>query len=489
MPSNSAPARIGKRALTVTVGLAGVALTVGIVGGGVTLPWPTITASPASPASQVVAPMPSEQQRVCPGPVLNLAEDSSQAQAATSVGQAEAVHIARSTAASDTALPITERDLTGVDDSSGAAAPLVLSLLAEPGATEAPLIAGSQSQTLATETLAGFTAAACAEATSDAWLVGGSTDVGRTSLVLLSNPTTVLATVDISVFGEAGIVDAPGATGILVQPGEQRIVSLAGLAPNLMSPVVHVQSSGGQTSATLEQSSIRGIEPDGLELIASSARPDFRQVIAGVRLLSSPAADANGTDAGLPEGTPSVRVLVTGTEPATVQVGVVSTTAGTAGTSREVELEPGIATDIPLPDLTEGTFSIEVTSDQPVVAAARTETTGTANKDFSWFTASEALTDDFLVSVAPGPGPVLHLVNTATTDARISLAPEGGTRVTIAVPAGAPVDVPLIAGTNYAVTGAEAIVAAVGYSGDGALSSFAVRPAGPLAAPITVYVH
>jgi len=486
MPSNSSPARIGKRAVTATVGLIGAALAVGIVGGGVTVPWPTIT---ATPVAELVTPMPSEQKRVCPGPVLHLAEDSSQAQSATSVGEAASVHTARTTAASDDTLPVTARDLTAVDNSSGDAAPLMLSLLAENGATEAPLIAGSQSQSVATDTLAGFTAAACAEATSDAWLVGGSTDVGRTSLVLLSNPTTVLATVDISVFGEAGIVDAPGATGILVQPGEQRVVSLAGLAPNLKSPVVHVQSSGGQTTATLEQSSIRGIEPDGVELIAPSTGPDVRQLISGVRLLASPAAEDNGTDAGVPEGTPSVRVLVTGIEPATVQVGVVSTTAGTAGTSTEVQLEPGIATDIPLPSLTEGTFSIEVTSDQPVVAAARTETTGTTSKDFAWFTASEALADDFLLSVAPGPGPVLHLFNPSTTDARVTLAPEAGGRLTIAVPAGKPVDVPLLAGTNYAVTGPDAIVAAVGYSGDGALSSFAVRPAGPLAAPITVYVH
>ncbi|MDH6235968.1 DUF5719 family protein [Cryobacterium sp. CG_9.6] len=486
MPSNSAPARVGKRALTATVGLVGIALTVGLVGGGILLPVPTIE---ASAMSEVVIPMPTVQQRVCPGPVLNLAEDSSQAQAATSVGQAEVVSSARATAASEDALTVPTSDLTAVDNTSGTGAPLLLSLPAEPGATTAPLIAGSQSQVVATETIAGFTAAACAEATSDAWLVGGSTDVGRTSLVLLSNPTTVLATVDLTVFGETGAVDAPGATGILVQPGEQRVISLAGLAPNLRSPVVHVESRGGQTTATLEQSSIQGIEPGGVELIAPSTGPSLRQVIAGVRLLVPPAADANGTDAGVAEGTPSVRILVTGIEPATVQVGVVSSTAGADGTSNEVELAPGVVTEVALPELTEGTFSIDVTSDQPIVAAARTETVGTAGKDFSWFTASETLTDDFLVSVAPGPGPVLHLVNPLTADARISLAPEGGTRATVAVPAGAQVDLPLVAGTNYVVTGVESVVAAVGYSGDGALSSFTVRPAGPLAAPITVYLR
>ncbi|KFF58844.1 hypothetical protein JF66_15530 [Cryobacterium sp. MLB-32] len=486
MPSNSAPARIGKRAFTATLGLVGVALAVGVVGGGIVLPWPTIA---AVPVSEVITPTPSEQQRVCPGPLLALAEDSTQAQAATSVGDAAAVYTARASASSSQDIPVQTSDITAVDNASGSGAPRLLTVPVQPGSTAAPLVAGSQSQTIATETLHGLAVAACAEATSDAWLVGGSTDVGRSSLVLLSNPTTVLATVDLTVFGESGPVDAPGATGILVQPGEQRIVSLAGLAPNLKSPVVHVQSRGGQTTATLEQSSIRGIEPGGVELVAPTTGPALQQVISGVRLLAPPAAEVSGTDAGVADGTPSVRVLVTGTKPAVVQVGLTSTNDSSAGASVEVELPPGIVTEVPFPELTEGTFSVSVTSDQPVVTAARTETVGAASKDFAWFTASEPLNDDFLVSVADGPGPVLHLVNTGQSDARLAITPENGTRVTVAVPAGAPVDVPLIAGANYLVSGPTAIVASVGYSGDGILSSFTVRPAGPLAATIRVYPH
>ena len=483
MPSSSAPARFGRRAATATAGLIVVAVAVGLVGGGVVLPWPTIA---DTPLSTVVSPMPSEQQRVCPGPLLTLGEDSSQAQAATSVGEAAAVFSARASASNAEPIPVPTSDLTAVDNSAGGGAvPLVLRLPVQAGTTEAPLLAGSQSQSAATETLAGLAVAACAEATSDAWLVGGSTDVGRTSLVLLSNPTTVLATVDLNVFGENGAVDAPGSTGILVQPGEQRVVSLAGLAPNLRSPVVHVQSRGGQTTATIEQTSIRGIEPGGVELIAASTGPALEQTIAGIRVLAPPAADINGTDAGVPEGTPSVRVLVTGTEPATVQVGV---SGDTGGMSTEVELQPGIVTDVPLVGLSEGTFSARVTSDQPVVAAARTETVGTATKDFAWFTASERLAADVLVSVANGPGAVLHLVNTTSADARVTITPDGGSRATVAVAAGAATDVPIVAGTNYLLGGAESVIASVGYSGDGVLSSFALRPTGPLAAPIRVYV-
>jgi len=487
MPSNSAPARLGRRAATATAGLIGVAVAVALVGGGILLPWPAIT---AMPVSAEVSPIPSEQQRVCPGPLLSLGEDSSQAQAAASVGDAAAVFSAREDAASTQSLPVSTSALSAVDNSAGSgSSPLKLSLPVQAGSTEAPLLAGSQSQAAATETLAGLAVAACAEATSDSWLVGGSTDVGRTSLVLLSNPTTVLATVDLTVFGENGAVDAPGSAGILVQPGEQRVVSLAGLAPNLRSPVVHVQSRGGQTTATIEQTSIRGIEPGGVELIAASTGPAFAQIIAGIRVLAPPAAEVSGTDAGVADGTPSVRVLVTGTEPATVQVGVTSGTGGTGGTSTEVELQPGVATDVPLVGLSAGTFSARVTSDQPIVSAARTETVGSAAKDFAWFTASEPLADDLLVSVADGPEPVLHLVNTTATDARVTITPEGGSRATVSVPAGAPADVPLVAGSSYVLSGMDSIVASVGYSGDGLLSSFSLRAIGPLAAPIRVYVH
>lgn len=485
MPDNRRLARFGARFLAAAVGLA---VFGGALGGATLIPWPSVE---TVPPSTVVAPKPSEQQRVCPGGLYAVAEDSSQARAATSVGPAAAVYGARARPDDPADLAANASELAAVDDTSGGTgtAPLLLTVPVADDATTPPLVAGSQSQTAATETLGGLAVAACAEARSDSWIVGGSTDVGRTSLLLLSNPTTVLATVDLSVFGETGPVDAPGATGILVQPGEQRIVSLAGLAPNVKSPVVHVESSGGQVAATLQQSRIRGIEPGGVELLGASSGPALDQVIAGLQVTTPPTRGAAGiTVEGFPEDTPSVRVLVPGDESATVDVGVTSATGGAAGDSVQVEIEPGIATEIPFPALVPGSYSVELTSDQPIVTGARTATEGTT-QDFAWYAASDVLAESFLVSVAAGPAPTLHLVNTSPEAATLTVTPETGAAVTVTVPADSPARFALVAGARYLFTGATGIVASVGYSGNGELSSFPLNPAGPLALPIRVYGH
>lgn len=305
-----------------TAGLIGMAVIVVVVGAAAVAPWPAVV---SEPVSTVVTPVASNQLRVCPGPLLTLAADSSQADVATSVGRFDTVSGARAPGAGGAAVNVDRSDISAVDNTESGrdGAPQLLTVPAAADAPEAPLVSGAQSQTAASETLGGLAASACTEAASDSWLVGGSTAVGRTSLVLLSNPSTVVATVDLTVYGETGQVDAPGSTGILVQPGTQRIISLAGLAPNLLSPVVHVQSTGGSVAAALEESVIRGLQPGGVELTGPTTAAGNAQVIPGV-VVTPPSAEVSVDEGAVSEDTPSVRVLVPGDTAATVSVGVQS---------------------------------------------------------------------------------------------------------------------------------------------------------------------
>ncbi len=483
MPTKRGVALFGARAATALVGIAVAVATVSAAQFG---EWPVVT---RAPVATVVEPQPSEQQRVCPGPLLSLGEDSSQASTATSVGSPSTISGAKAgVSVSPWTTPETA-DIAAVDNAQSErdGSPVVLRVPAEDGTATQPLVAGSQSQSVASETLGGFAAAACAEAASESWLVGGSTDIGRTSLILLANPTTVVASVDLTVFGESGRVDAPGSTGILVQPGKQRIVSLAGLAPNLKSPVVQVQSTGGQVAASLEESVVRGIEPGGVELVGSTAAPALDQTITGVRI--TPTADPGAAldPEEFSDETPTVRVMVPGPNRAQVEVGVLSADGQATGASQQVELEPGIATEIPLTSLTPGVFTVRLESSEPVVGAARTAAGGTATRDFGWFTASDPLTSDFAVSIAPGSAPTLNLYNHESTDAAVTVVEEAGVATEVAIPGGQSALVTVQPDARYVVANTGRLVASVGYSGDGILSAFAVNPPGPLATPITVY--
>ncbi|WP_104127505.1 DUF5719 family protein [Cryobacterium sp. Y57] len=485
MPDKSQLARIGGRTGRGVLGLVGIAVVVATLGAATLVTLPTIE---RDPQSSEILPLPSEQQRVCPGPLLTLAEDSTKAQSASSVGAASAVYGAVDAVSLQQIRPqVTE--ITAVDDSNSRQPPLLLTVPVQNGATVPPLVAGSQSQVAATDTIGGLAVAACAEAVSDSWIVGGSTDIGSTSLLLLSNPTPVLATVDVMVFGESGLVDAPGATGILVQPGEQRVISLAGLAPNLKSSVLQVSSRGGQVAASLEQSSIRGIEPGGVEIVGVTATPATDQIIAGVRVMAAVSAETVTTGEGFNADTPSIRVFVPGSKAATVQIGVTSADGTAEGTSTQVNVEPGIATEIPLAPLAVGSFSVHLRSDEPIVAAARTATDSAGGKDFGWFSASAPLVGSFAVAVAAGPSPTLHLVNGGAADAVLTLTPDEGTPVDLQIDAGASATVPVSGGATYVVSGGVELWALVDYSGDGVLSSFALNPPGPLASSIRVYSH
>ncbi|MEO6826795.1 MAG: DUF5719 family protein [Microbacteriaceae bacterium] len=481
----------GVRVLT---GLAGLAVAALCIGAAMLLPLPEYL---ASVPSMTVSPQPTSQQRACPGPLLALASDSADATKASSFGPTAVV------AGAEHGAP-TASVLKAPGDVSAAqnGAPSLLTVPAAADSDRAPLIAGSQSQSAALEDLAGFAASGCGEASGDSWIVAGATTLGETSLVRLTNSTQVVATVNLDVYGPDGVVKAPAAAGIIVAPMTQLTVPLAGLAPELQSPVIHVQSRGGRVLASLQQSVVRGLDPGGVEVAGPTTAPGTTQVIPGVVISSLAALQVGNSSESYSEVLPAVRVLVPGTKSARVTVdavkdGASTTGAGTTGAAPStpsaaattITVKPGVSTEIPLDKVSDGTYTVTVTANLPVVAAARTSTMSAAGKDFAWFAAAKAFTGDFLVAVAPGPSPTLHLVNTATTDASLTLRPATGAAKTVSVPAGASVSVPVAARASYTASGAQSVLASVSYLGDGTVSAFTLAPASALADPITVYLR
>lgn len=480
-------ARIGWRGLTVVLA-AGVA--VGCVAAAALVPWPEHR---ISPPSVVVKPAETGQLRVCPGPLLSLGDDPEAATTATSVGAASVTHGA---VPADAA--ITETPLAAPENPRAERDGTPLALTTEPGAVEAGMLGGAQSQEVARESIAGFAAAGCTEPVAEAWLVGGATDVGRSGLVLLSNPTAVGATVDVRVLGESGPVDAPSGLGITVPAGEQRVVSLAGLAPNLASPVVHVTSTGGGIVASLEHTVVEGLTPAGVELVGPVAAPGPEQLIPGFTVPVDGGVEATD-DHAEGDAFPAVRLLATGDDPVVVSIDV-TPESGTGGASIDATLEPGIVSDVPLGELDAGEYTIRLEADGPIVAAARA-TTGApeaqtepggddrdAAVDLAWTASTLPLLDTALIAVPAGPSPVLHLANPGEDEIEATLVVDGDER-RVLVAAGATEAVDVDARAVVELGGVEGLHATVAYSGDQALSSFPVRPPGPLDSPLRVYPH
>ncbi|MGW9629817.1 DUF5719 family protein [Agromyces sp. NPDC055520] len=484
-------ARVGGRAAGFVIAAA---IAVAALGAAALVPWPEHR---VTPPSLVVQPAESRQQRVCPGPLLTLADDAAAATTASSIGSADVISGAEP---DDAEISETPLDAPGNPRADRDGTPVVLAV--EPGSVDAGLLAGAQSQSADTETIAGFTASTCAEATSESWLVAGSTTLGRTSLVTLSNPTDVAATVDVRVIGEAGAVEAGSALGMIVAAGSQRVVSLAGIAPNVTSPVVHVTSTGGTIAAALEQSAVDGLAPSGVEFTGATAMPASRQVIPGFVVAEAGGVDPTDDHA---EGDdhPAARLLATGDDPVDVSIGVVPE-AGGSGSTIELTLQPGRTTDVPLGVLDAGAYTVRLDADGPIVAAARATTAAVAagsdsadegaqgqtdvaaSGDFAWFVSTAPLLDTAVIAVPDGPSPTLHLANEGDDAAEVQYSVDGETRA-VTIESGSAASVDVDEGAIVTLDGVAGVHAAVTFAGEAELAAFGVQPPGPLDSPIRVF--
>ncbi|MHB1173095.1 MAG: DUF5719 family protein [Lacisediminihabitans sp.] len=468
--------RVGARIVAGTVGLAVAAVTVAAAGW---LPLPTLSTKP--PVASVI-PVAAAQQRVCAGPLLRLGNDSGKgATTVSSVGNPQ-VRFAASAGRVEAA------PLASTDNTSGVA-PLALILPPGAGNTAAPpLLAGSQTQSAAAGELVGLAAAECTEASGDSWLVGGATTTGRTTLLSLSNPSNVIATVRLTIFAERGAIAAAGTDGIVVPPRGQRILSLAGFAPGIVSPVVHVQSRGGQVVANLQQAIVRTLEPGGVSVVGATTGPSKTTVIPGLILANSAAVVARAGDPSYADLRTVIRLFVPGSTPAKTELIIEPEGGAAPATTVRVVVSAGVVTEVPLDSFHDGAYTVTIRSDAPLVAGARASTIGASGgTDFEWIAAAPAITAEALVAVAAGPSPALHLSNPTGTDAVATLSAPGAATVSVTIPAGKAVAMPVAASTTYTVTGFTTLMASVSYLGDGALAGFQVTPTGPRAQPITVY--
>ncbi|CAN5807848.1 hypothetical protein BH24ACT8_BH24ACT8_04400 [soil metagenome] len=230
----------------------------------------------------------------------------------------------------------------------------------------------------------GLAIAGCTRPATDSWLLAGGDQPGRVERLVLVNPGANPVTVVVEVLGGAGPVPAPGGQGIVVGPGDRSVLLLDALAPGQATPAVHVTSTGGPVIAALGDRWLEGSLDRGLELTTASAAPSTGLVVPG---LSMP-GDGD-------EGEAALRVGVPGETGAVVQVRAL-TADGPVRVERDVTLVgAGHAVDIDVSDLPAGTHALEITSDEPVVAAARverrTESDGVA--DLAWVPATEPVVE------------------------------------------------------------------------------------------------
>jgi hypothetical protein len=282
--------------------------------------------------------------------------------------------------------------------------------------------------------LVGYLASECGDAVNDQWLVGGSTETGRESTLVLSNGTDVDARVDLEIWGENGSVDAPGSKGIVVPAHSQRAYSVAGFIPNEPSPALHVISTGAAIWATLQVSVVRGLVPGGLDRIGSVNEPDTTLAFPEVQLPTDESIGEVLADPDYADVEGAIRLLNPGVVDAAATITLIPSDGGKAQ-SVTATVNAGVVTDIGLSDFAPGDWSIVVTSDQPLVGAIRTGFHDPASgvTDIAWESAAPIHRGSMSLAVPSGAS--LGIVNSGSKPVDVSIVNSDlGTKVTI--PAG-----------------------------------------------------
>jgi Family of unknown function (DUF5719) len=322
---------------------------------------------------------------------------------------------------------------------AGAGAATVVGSTAEPRAValratggSAPGLVGTQTSLLPRGVLRGLVSAPCTGPTDDAWLVGGGGEPGRRGRLVIANPHATTARVSIDVLAAGGPVRRTSGSAVAVAPRSRVVLLLDALAPGVLSPVLHVRSSGGSVVTVLHDSRLTGIVPGGTDDVSPGAPPARRVLVPGV----APA----GPDSGA-----VLRIGVPGAAGAVVQVRMIGERGPVELPGGGVLRVPGSATkDVDLGALPAGGYAVQVNGDVPVLAAVMTQRRrgpiGPA--DLAWSASTPPLAGPAGIGAVAPPSAVGTLLLSAPGGAAgavevLSVAPDGVTdRSTVRVAAG-----------------------------------------------------
>ncbi len=253
--------------------------------------------------------------------------------------------------------------------------------------------------------LAGMAAASCQVPANEQWLTGASTTVGSTALLTLANPSASPSTVDLELYGSKGRIEAGNARGIVIAPGDSTSIVLGGMASGEKSLSVKATSTGAPVGAVIQQSTLRGLTPGGVDFIEPAATPDEHQVVPGILIQDGKTQKDITSQKGYDDAAPTLDLTVPGASEQNVKVRLVGRD-GPVDLPRDGQYtaEAGATTSVHLTGVKAGNYTAIVDSEEPVAASMRMTRGTKAEKrtDSAWAGAAHRLGGEHLVVVPEG---------------------------------------------------------------------------------------
>lgn len=276
-------------------------------------------------------------------------------------------------------------------------------------AGRAPFAAGAALWRVDTGDLRGLWASPCPVPRTEAWLVGGSTALGRNAVLELTNPGETAVTATLSAWGPVGPITLPIQGTLTLAPGATEQVNLGVDLVEVDRFALRVSAAGGMVAATIADSALDGLTPGGVDAITPTAAPGTLLVIPGVQLPPE-GADASGN---------LVRLVNPGDRPAAVRVELLAADGAVPIPGAEaVTVDPGAVAEVALTGLAAGDVAVRVSADAPVAAAVQLARTGRAEAGG----ADGAVDRAWAVATAPAASASVVLPQGVAQSARLMLA-------------------------------------------------------------------
>lgn len=268
------------------------------------------------------------------------------------------------------------------------------------------IAAGASMHSATAGDLRGVAVNPCQWPTNTLWLVGGSSEVGSSLELTVTNPGLTQVSVAASAFSSRGELDLGANSMLHLAPGSSRTVLLDGIIPEDPRIALQLFSGTGPFTASLQTSALDGVTPAGIDVVTSS---DFGTNLVIPGLVIDPQSGPGGgtdtqEDGTLPDPatTAALRMVNPNEDAATVHISVL----GADGTvplpgGSDVVVAAGSVLDLTLDGLAPGTYAIQVESTVDVSAGLSVTRTDAAGKDVAWLAAREPITDGGAVAIGP----------------------------------------------------------------------------------------
>lgn len=314
-----------------------------------------------------------------------------------------------------------------------------------------------QTQIAESKTLFGLTSTNCVSGANQAWLVAGDNSVGREALLILANPTPVDATVSLQLYGTNGPIEGSGLSGISAPAEKVTVLPLAAFAPKTAIFSVQVSSRGAELGIWLQQKTVRGLTPGGLDLVSPTAFPAKSLEIPGILLRTTSAlASVANSSTDVEDAKPILRLTSASGSDAHFTAQVQGADGSSFGTVIEGTVPANSTKDFDLPDLTDGNYAVHVDSDVEVVGAVRYSRMAGSSYDFTWSAAVTASKLDSGFSTVKGVASSISVVN--PNKEQVELLLNGAT---YKLAGNSNQVISLSPGSNYSVTSTASIAASV----------------------------